>query len=165
MVSKRQEKKLARQANNTTKQLSAGSERSGKGLLPVSAPRSIDGDDFRWSAQAVDHGYSAAWDWDLAPREIFEVLNLLAELSKLKWREVKAQTYNGKGHQRRVLHKSQPIDSICEEAQDRLEQLSISTEEVFRLRHGTDVRVWGYLEGPLFHLVWYDRSHAVCPFE
>ncbi|WP_051364895.1 hypothetical protein [Rhodococcus sp. JG-3] len=166
MAARRQEKKLARQANNQSdKRINAMAEPSRKGKLPVVAPRSIDEDRFAWSAQAVDYDYKAEWDWDLSPRELFNVLSLLSGLSNLTWREVKAQTYNGRGQARRVLHKSQPVDSICAEAQARLESLSIQTESVFRLRHGSDIRVWGYLEGALFHIVWYDRAHAVCPVD
>ena len=83
----------------------------------------------------------------------------------LTWREVRALTYNGKDGARRVLHKGQSVESLCGEARTRLEALCISTERVFRLRRGTNLRIWGYLEGPILHLLWYDRAHKVCPVE
>jgi len=36
---------------------------------------------------------------------------------------------------------------------------------MFRLRHGNTIRVWGYLVGRVFKILWYDRHHKVCPSE
>ena len=43
---------------------------------------------------------------------------------------------------------------------------SIDVESMFRLRHGNMIRVWGYLVGPVFKILWYDHHHhKVCPSE
>lgn len=129
----------------------------------VSAPPSNDNDHFTWSVSSFDHEHSDGWDWDLKPAELHKVLSLLCDLSKLTWREVQNQTYNGKGGARRHKNKYQPTSSVCAKAQTRLESLQIQTEQMFRLRLNSDARVWGYVQRATFHVIWYDRDHQVCP--
>ena len=163
---RREQKRLARQKNNdSAKQLNAAAPNSGKVLPIASEPQSTDDEKFQWSGTNVDHDYIGEWSWHLSPKEIQELLSTLTELARLTWREVRTQTYNGKQGARRVLHKGQSTESLCPEARSRLEALCISTENVFRLRRGTDLRIWGYLQGPILHLIWYDRDHKVCPVD
>jgi hypothetical protein len=132
--------------------------------LPEVQKVSIDAQRFQWSAQAIDHAYSGEWDWDLRPDEAKNILDLLARTSQLTWREVKDLKFNSKTRSR-PLHHHQPRESICPDAQRRLSELDIDAEEVFRLRHGNLERLWGYVTGPVFHIVWWDRKHRVCPQE
>ncbi|WP_120523025.1 hypothetical protein [Arthrobacter celericrescens] len=126
-------------------------------------PVAIDDKLFKWSAQEVDHEHSGEWDWDLSPKETADLLDLLSRTSELTWREVKELTFNA-SRRSRALHHAQPVGSICEAAQRRLHDIGRGDqEEVFRLRHGNLIRVWGVLEGPVFSILWYDRNHKVCP--
>jgi hypothetical protein len=107
--------------------------------------------------------YEGEWAWDLTRKDIADLLKLLEHLSGLTWREVKAMTTGGRhGHKK---HHGQPVSSICTAAQQRLEYLQVGVDRVFRLRHGNMIRVWGYLAGPVFRILWYDRQHKVCPTE
>ncbi|WP_155981923.1 hypothetical protein [Nocardia sp. BMG111209] len=151
--------------NNKRKRLGRVEAPAGRGKsLPEARPIPIDDERFRWSAQSIDHEYAGEWDWHLAPKEAKDILDLLAQMSGLSWREVKAQTFNSKNKTRR-LHHSQSIETICPAAQKRLEELEIAVSEVFRLRHGNLNRSWGYMIGPVFHVVWWDRHHRVCPVD
>ncbi|MEV0356617.1 hypothetical protein AB0H71_11190 [Nocardia sp. NPDC050697] len=85
-------------------------------------------------------------------------------MSKLDWREVKALTTHSKGGSR-PLHHSQSVSSICADAQRRLSDLEIVVDEVFRLWHGNLPRLWGYLSGAVFNIVWWDRNHRIYPTE
>ncbi|WP_157103788.1 hypothetical protein [Nocardia harenae] len=57
------------------------------------------------------------------------------------------------------------MTSICTDAQRRLSDLEIVVDEVFRLRHGNLPRLWGYLSGAVFTIVWWDRNHRIYPTE
>lgn len=83
------------------------------------------------------------------------------------WYDVEAKTYNGKNKERKSLNKYQPVDSICDEALDRwlnLESLS-QFEELFRLRAGSNRRIWGVRIFNHFYMVWYERNHKICPID
>ncbi|WP_285031960.1 hypothetical protein [Mycolicibacterium sp. lyk4-40-TYG-92] len=161
----RHEKKLARQQNNARKEIVTADTAAGKNLPTASGPQANDSDRFQWNGSTVDHEHDGAWSWRLSPSEIQELLATLSDLMQLSWAEVRAQTYNGKGGARRVLHKSQSVGSLCAAARDRLDELQISTEQMFRLRRGTNLRIWGYVQGSVLHLLWYDKDHKVCPID
>lgn len=163
----RAEKKLKRQeANANKKQLPVASGRQGGKHVgsAADAPESIDRLPFSWSAADVDHDFDGAWDWNLQPKETADLLRLLEETSRLTWREVKDLKFNSKSRTRQ-RHHDQSIDTICPEARQRLGELHLDLDTVFRLRHGNLIRVWGYLQGSVFKIVWYDRHHKVCPGE
>lgn len=125
-------------------------------------PEGINDKRFCWSATEVDHEYRGAWEWKLGPKDVADLLKLLEEMSQLTWQQVK-DLRTGSGRRSRPLHHDQPISSICRAAQQRLTELETDVESVFRLRHGNKIRVWGYLAGPVFRILWYDRDHKVCP--
>lgn len=125
-------------------------------------PEAIDHQQFSWSAAEVDHEYTGDWAWKLGAKDVADLLKLLEEMSRLTWREVKALR-TGSDRRARALHHDQPVKSICTAAQRRLEELEVDIERMFRLRHGNMIRVWGYLAGPVFRILWYDREHKVCP--
>lgn len=132
--------------------------------IPLQAV-AVDDQAFQWTAHEIDHAYSGSWDWNLSPKETADLLDLLATTSRLKWREVKALEVHSKKRTRR-LHHSQSVDSICRDAQKRLDDLGRGDQEsVFRLRHGNTVRVWGVLEGPVFSILWFDREHKIYPID
>lgn len=125
-------------------------------------PEAINGKKFCWSAAEVDHEYKGDWEWKLSAKDIADLLKLLEDLSELTWQQVKDMR-TGSKRRLRPLHHDQPISSICRSAQQRLTELQVDVESVFRLRHGNMIRVWGYLVGPVFKILWYDRDHKVCP--
>jgi hypothetical protein len=132
--------------------------------LPQSRAPGIDTERFRWSARDIDHEYGGEWDWDLTSREAKNVLDLLAQMSELTWREIKDRKNSSKYNSRPLFH-SQQIDTICSEAQQRLDELEIAVDEVHRFRHGNLGRLWGYMMGPTFNILWWDRGHRICPVD
>lgn len=114
--------------------------------------------------QSIDHVYEGAWDWKLSGEEVRHLLEVLESLAGMTWREVKDLRTHSKRNTR-PLHHDQPLDSIHKDARQRLKDLKIDVETVFRLRHGNLVRIWGYVQGGTFHLVWFDRHHKICPTE
>lgn len=168
MGSKRQAKKAAREQSNARKQINLEDTPRGPRKKVddgvAAAPEPIDGQRFMWSVRSIDHEYAGDWDWRLDPKESKDLLELLEACGMKTWREIKDEKTHSKNNSR-PLHHSQQISTVCKEAQRRLEEQQIEAVELFRLRHGNLKRVWGYLQGPVFHIVWYDREHKVCPTE
>jgi hypothetical protein len=133
-------------------------------IKSAAPPEPINDKKFCWSASELDHEYDGDWDWKLDPKEAADLLQLLEDMSQKTWQEVK-DLRTGSNRRSRPLHHDQPINSICLAARRRLAQLQVAVESVFRLRKGNTIRVWGYLVGPVFHILWYDRDHKVCPSE
>jgi hypothetical protein len=131
-------------------------------IKSAAPPQPINNKPFTWSAVEIDHEYVGEWDWNLTPKEVADLLKLLEQMSRLTWQQVKDQRTHSK-RSSRPLHHDQPIDSICPAAQQRLTELQIDTETLFRLRHGNLIRVWGYLIESDFRILWYDRAHKICP--
>ena len=164
MVS-RDEKKLKRQPAKVSRKamVAAKSPLTTKAVDAAgAAPEGIDDKPFAWSATSIDHQYVGSWDWDLQPSETADVLVMLEHMSQLTWREVKSLQTHSKRKTRRLNH-SQGIETVCVEAQERLVELQLDLDEIFRLRHGNLTRIWGYLQGPILKLLWFDRQHLVYP--
>lgn len=86
-------------------------------------------------------------------------------LSKDTWAQVESKTYNGKDKKRKKIAKHQALSSIVKEARQRwmeLDEVS-ENETLFRIRTGTDKRIWGIRLQAKFYLVWYERFHRICP--
>ena len=166
-TSKREQKKLAKQQNNASRKVVPETDAPAvvKRVPSPLVSESIDTKPFRWTAQSLDHDYEGEWTWKLEPREIYGLLDLLNQLDGLTWREVKAQRTNSKSNTR-ALHHPQPAAGLCPEAKDRLHELGFGEhDEVFRLRHGNLVRVWGILIGATFYVLWHDAKHRVYPLD
>ena len=164
-MSRAEEKRIARQEVTAKRKVlvAATAPLSGKSVgAAAEAPIAIDDQQFRWSAATLDHEFQGAWDWELRGREASDVLTVLEKMGELTWRQVKALKTNSK-RATHGLHHSQGVESICPDAQTRLGELHLDLSEVFRLRHGNLVRIWVYMQGATFNVLWFDRSHKVCP--
>ena len=98
-------------------------------------------------------------DQDLSPH--------LKGLGRSSWGQVEQMDYNGSKNYRKLLNKYQPIDSICKEAQERwfsIPEIAMA-EELFRLRLGSNKRVWGFRINHHFFVIWYERYHQICPVD
>jgi len=135
-------------------------------------PRSIDPNNYKkyyfsWCESEADTEGSWSWNENRAwSDDEFELIkNHLNSYSNNSWETVETMTYNGKNGFRKRLNKYQNLDSVCEEAQYRwLELENISQfDRLFRLRSGTDRRIWGVRIEHHFYMVWYERHHEICP--
>lgn len=111
-----------------------------------------------------------AWSWGESriwsdEEYLQDIESHFKSLVNNSWKEIESHTYNGKGKIRKLLNKSQPLDSIIEEAQNRWveDETRAQFEELFRFRLGTDKRAWGIRVQHHFFLVWYERHHKICP--
>lgn len=72
---------------------------------------------------------------------------------------VSAQGTGAAGTMKRV-----ELDALCGDAQSRLEKIERDdAPSLWEVRLGGAQRYWGFLIGPVFHFLWWDPNHEVCP--
>jgi hypothetical protein len=98
--------------------------------------------------------------WGLAPLDHARVLGLLAEMVKFE-----SQTINELFHRGEWPGKCHDVESLPNKtARDRLEAMGLpDMTKIWKLRIGGPGRLWGFLIGNVFHVVWWDPEHQVWP--
>ncbi|TIM94396.1 MAG: hypothetical protein E5Y34_30910 [Mesorhizobium sp.] len=91
------------------------------------------------------------------------IRSTMIEMSALYWSEILAQSTGGKERHRK--HHPQSWDSLCQEAQERWLEIGREEDELFRFRTGGKERIWGFREGHVFNVVWWDAEHQIYPVE
>ena len=134
----------------------------------VTSPNTYKNYYFSWSDSKADR--EGLWSWNEQRQwtdiEYSNTIKLhMDSYINNAWDDVEIKTYNGKDGHRKPLNKYQPLSSICKEARKRWMNLKpwAQFEELFRLRLGSNKRVWGIRIEHHFFLVWYERNHKICP--
>jgi hypothetical protein len=154
LAASKREKRLAIASNGRSK-----NERKS---LPAVERFEVDSKPFAWSVAEIDHEYRGAWDWDLAPKETRDLLDLLNQYGNMTWGEVKGLLTNSKNKPSRKLNHAQAVETLTPEARDRLKVIGREDQEqLFRLRRSNLIRIWGALDRGVFVILWFDREHAV----
>ncbi|SDS31267.1 hypothetical protein [Actinoplanes derwentensis] len=110
-----------------------------------------------FSFRYADRSHCGSWSW-LKVGDHLQLHDFLCEMSRLSWREIRAQMSGG--HRK---HHSQGIVTL-EKAQQRILQLHLDEvigDELFRFRLEGAVRLWGFLDEAVFHVLWWDAGHQV----
>ena len=81
-----------------------------------------------------------------------EILPFLQSLETMTWQEILNRSNNN-----HHLIKTNTLNKI---ARDRLYELHVEAEAVMSLRITGTHRLYGYLEGAVFHLLWFDTNHG-----
>lgn len=55
------------------------------------------------------------------------------------------------------------VEDLITEAKSRLVELNVYNDQLFSLRLTGSKRLFGILEDGVFHVIWYDRNHEICP--
>ena len=86
------------------------------------------------------------------------------EFERLTWAEIDRQVYGKKN--RHKLHHLQEVSRLAPDAQKRWLKLKLEEfDTAFRFRIGGTRRVWGFILGAHFHIVWWDPEHDIYPVE
>jgi hypothetical protein len=140
-------------------------DRTPRRLLGVATAGELDEQHPVWRTSLLDREHAGSWSWAITDATLLKIVDLLSEMERLTWREIRQQQTGGR--RRGAKHKPIPRDHLCKEAQDRLEELELDDfEELFRFRTGNMERLWGVLsnENPrVFYPIWWDADHRVCP--
>ncbi|MEV1331507.1 hypothetical protein AB0J20_18240 [Micromonospora costi] len=117
------------------------------------------------SFQHVDRAFDGAWGWPAAgTHDAWEVLDFLCEISRLTWGEILSQE-TGQMNKRHKKHHAYSTETVGSAARARLADLRINelTDELFRFRISGPKRLWGWRAEDVFHVLWWDPDHKVCP--
>jgi hypothetical protein len=123
---------------------------------------------FHWDVSYADT--EGTWGWG-EPRqwsddEYHNVIERhLGALGNNSWQDVHGMTYNGANGYRKLCNKYQHLNTLCDEAQQRWnsDEIMCQFERPFRLRLGTDRRIWGIRVQHYLFMFWYERHHCICP--
>ncbi|GAJ96191.1 hypothetical protein [Rhizobium rhizogenes] len=127
----------------------------------------------RMSYRIHDHSDRAnSWSWGQVRNwcdPIYDansacvVRSTMIEMGGLYWHEIMGQMTGGRDRHKK--HHSQPLDSLCEEAQLRWIEIGREEDELFRFRTGGKQRIWGFRTGHVFNVVWWDAEHQIYPVD
>ncbi|MCD7708972.1 MAG: hypothetical protein LUI02_03760 [Clostridiales bacterium] len=144
--------------NRTTKKpkTSAGKQTT------INRPENLDSQKVVWAFDNIDTDGPFAFD---VRREDFEhalVLEKMIEYATMTWGDVKKQTHDG------GKSKNHYLKDMSHEAEKRLEKKGLAallSDCIFSFALDNLMRVVGYvdIDKNLFHVLWYDPRHEVCP--
>lgn len=142
-------------------------KRQSRRLAPrtgAQAPKQTQADRPVFSFTFADRAHSQSWSWADGD-EANELVHFLCDISKSSWHEIAAQQTGG--GQRHRKHHPMPFEQLCPEAQARLSELRHDElfEEIYRFRLAGKKRLWGFRDEATFHILWWDRDHAVYPLD
>lgn len=101
--------------------------------------------------------FDGRWGWlnVKEKKDIQDIIEKLNQFESMTWGEIK-----GNKKSNHTIH----TDKICKEARERLKERELDDlEEIFSLRLTATHRVWGKLERGVFHIIWWDPCHEICP--
>jgi hypothetical protein len=85
---------------------------------------------------------------------------------RIKLAQFEAKTWNEILVKEKHWNHTIPVSKLCAPARERLTSLHIDDiEEIVSLRLTGPQRVLGYRVGPVFHVLWWDPEHKICPSE
>jgi hypothetical protein len=98
--------------------------------------------------------------WSLAVLDFTQLLTLLSELVKFESQTIKELFLQGQWPGK--CHDLATLPNRA--ARVRLESIGLSDmTQIWKLRIGGAGRLWGFLEGNVFHVVWWDPNHEIWP--
>ncbi|HEX4964205.1 MAG TPA: hypothetical protein VF173_25490 [Thermoanaerobaculia bacterium] len=105
----------------------------------------------------IQDGDGRSFGWHrLAPAKAIQLREKLANFESMTWHEILTDA--------KKRNHAIPIEDLCKEAQDRLEEVGLGDlDELVSLRLSGTERVWGMRDANVLVLVWWDPDHAVCP--
>lgn len=109
--------------------------------------------------QYVDRASRNEWVFDPSDEHAGAVLKFLCRMAELTWAQIEGQKSGG--HKR---HHDQPISSMDPEAAKDIRRCKLDEtfgDEMFRFRLTGVRRLWGFRDGRIFHVVWWDPNHKV----
>lgn len=108
-----------------------------------------------WRFAHVDHEGPWGFD-DIQPDVLCEILRKLADCESMTLAELR--------NTRRFFKEYDLPGGLCRQALDRLTAMRRDDmTKIHRLEFTGTQRLYGFLEGNIFHVVWWDPSHAVYP--
>jgi hypothetical protein len=114
----------------------------------------------------ADRATSQPWVFKPDPTHAPELISFICDKARNTWAEIEQERTGSRARHKK--HHSQPIDSLDLDAQQDITKAELSEtfgDEIFRFRLASEKRLWGFRQGRVFHVVWWDPDHKVYPTE
>lgn len=143
---------------------SDASRRVPNGAADAKSPRQTDGVLLAWSFDMIDRdGKFRFVHQDLEGAQAKKLLGKVVEFSQLTWSEIKS----AKNSSGRNKHHFLSYESLSPDAKKRFSIRKFDQNEyhdqLFSLALENKLRIIGIRDGNVFHPIWYDPEHQVCP--
>jgi hypothetical protein len=93
---------------------------------------------------------------EIGAAKILEIRAKLGNFESMTWNDIVVRA--------KKRNHTISVARICKEAQLQLASLNLyDLDEVVSLHLTGTERVWGYREGAVLHVLWWDPDHRVCP--
>lgn len=115
-----------------------------------------------WSFDLADfdHEQWSVLNIDFINKEIFKTLK---SFEGMTWQEIDSASG---GRKKGTNNHFILFEDMIKEAQDRADDLNLlQHESLYSLRIQGKIRLFGVLNDGIYHIVWYDSDHAICPSE
>jgi len=90
---------------------------------------------------------------------IDSITEKLSNYEKMTWAEIDGASKSTKGSPHHFIS----VNDMIKEARERLDLLHLTYEQYYSIALTGRIRLWGVLEDGIFHILWYDPNHEVCP--
>lgn len=114
----------------------------------------------------ADRSSTNTWAFTPNAADSAEILTFVCEMACLSWGEIEAMQVGPSG-KRKPKHHYQGIDTVDAAAQEDLVRRKLADTfgdaPLFRFRLSGKKRLWGFRTERIFHVVWWDWNHKVCP--
>ena len=84
-----------------------------------------------------------------------DIRSKLGHFEKRTWNEILVKS--------KKQNHSIPVDALCGQAQKRIRELKLVSDEVVSLRLSAKERVVGIMQDDVLLILWWDPDHSVCP--
>lgn len=99
--------------------------------------------------------------WCLSQKDFYGyIISKLISFERMTWHDIEAASG---GRKQGTNHHFIPVSDMTKEAQQRLQDIKVFYDELFSLRLSNIERLYGILENGIFHIIWYDPQHEICP--
>lgn len=92
---------------------------------------------------------------------INEIFKKLVDYERMTWQEIQSASggkRDGNGTNSHFVN----VAELSKEARDRLTELRLyDIDQLFSLRLGSTIRLYGILENGVFYILWYDKEHEI----
>lgn len=114
-----------------------------------------------WAFDQIDKDGPFAFNINRQEFKHKEFIDKIVSYSAMTWADIKKQTHdNGKSKNHNLDEGKLSVDAI-----KRLEKLNRNEESdsLFSFAFNNMLRIIGIREKEVFHVMWYDNEHRVCP--
>lgn len=101
--------------------------------------------------------------WCINKKDFYsELMDKLISFEGMTWHQIESASGGRKaGTNNHFIQ----VSDLVKDAQKRLEELHLYYDQLFSLRLTNKERLFGILENGVYHILWYDANHEICPLK